>query len=103
MAPLSGAARAAMAAAADRARRALEVRLAALPEREVPAALLADGRATVARAVDRYRQPAGRLDDDEATRLTVRLAHAPVRDAAWRATRTPHPHVRLWTDLTTAP
>src|SRR5690606_4473289 len=64
LAPVSGAARVAMAAATGRARHALEVRLAGLPEREVPAALLADGRAAVARAVDRYRQPAGRLDDD---------------------------------------
>ncbi|SNT46475.1 protein of unknown function [Asanoa hainanensis] len=122
LAPVEGAARAAMTDATARA----DVRLTALvdgaraasdsdPPRlrpisphaagaavranaRVAKALRAAGNEAVEDAVDRYR--AGRrLSDDEVAWLSVLLVHLPVRDHAWEHTTDDEWQVDLWSDL----
>lgn len=91
VAPAEGSARAAMGAAADRAR----VRLSRLPG---ALAVRGAGRAAVREAVARQRA-GGRLTDDEVAWLTVLLRTDVVRDFAWQAIDDPVPHAALWTDV----
>ncbi len=57
------------------------------------------GHHAVRQAFGRYERGVT-LDDDEAARLTLLLAHLPVRDEAWQRTEGREEHVALWTDLT---
>lgn len=99
VAPVDEPAQAAMAAATDRARQALQDWLAALPESGREEAVLAEGTPAVQAAIARYAD-GGSLDDNELARLALLLGWIPVRDAAWRAITTEQPHLRLWTDVT---
>jgi hypothetical protein len=99
VAPVGGAARAAMARATDRAEQALLDQLAAVPEAGRAGFLLAEGAAAVRAALERYAA-GGVLDDGELARLGALLVSIPVRDLAWRAVTTEQPHLALWTDVT---
>jgi hypothetical protein len=93
LAPLTGAARAAMHAATRRA----VAKLTPLPGD--PAMLVPAGRDAVDAAVARHRA-GGRLDDDELAWLSVVLGHEPVRDHAWSSVRGDlGVHVSLWGDV----
>ncbi|HEX6498543.1 MAG TPA: DUF4192 domain-containing protein [Micromonosporaceae bacterium] len=117
LAPVDGAARAAMSVATRRAGRRLERLLdpgahraatdgtasataRSRPNRRRLAKVLAAGEDAVATGLDRYRD-GGRLDDDEAAWLTVLLTHRPVRDHAWSliGSATAVTHRALWLDV----
>jgi hypothetical protein len=100
IAPIGEPDRSAMTRATDRADRALQDLLAAVPEAGgEAAAVLAAGTVAVQAAIERYGG-GGTLDDDALAWLTVLLSSLPVRDLAWQAITTEQPHLTLWTDVT---
>jgi hypothetical protein len=99
VAPLGGPTRTSMIQATERAWQRLSTRLEALPEEGCAAAVVADGKAAVHGAIERYAG-GGRLDDDEVAWLSVLLQSITVRDVAWSAITDEQPHLRLWQDVT---
>jgi hypothetical protein len=98
LAPVGGAARAAMTAAVGRANDRLSAMIGADPA-GFGGALRDAGTAAVDAAVARYRAGA-RLTDDELAWLTIALLYLPVRDHAWTAVGGDlGRHVLLWTDV----
>lgn len=104
LAPVTGAAAAAMEQATSRAR-AREAGLAGRPPGRAgkPAAgpLVVAGRQAVADALAVYQAGGQLTDDDQLAWLSVVLTHLPVRDDAWSRMDPEHreAHLRLWTDV----
>jgi hypothetical protein len=98
LAPVGGAARAAMRAATGRAGERLADLVAARPE-EGAAALVPAGCAAVDAALARHRS-GGRLTDDELAWVSLLIGCTPVRDHAWgKVGGNLGLHVSLWCDV----
>ncbi|MFC4061070.1 DUF4192 domain-containing protein [Planomonospora corallina] len=102
LAPVGGAARAAMRRATAQAAEELRARLAGCEDLDgLAAELVAGGKARVREAVGVYAT-GGRLDDGQAARLGFDLAVIRTRDEAWALITddSRDAHRRLWQDLT---
>jgi hypothetical protein len=115
VAPVSGAARTAMRLATERTQAQLTGLVADADDHgsagrqphldreaelaNLGARLRQAGHHAVQQAFDRYEHGAT-LNDDQVARLTLLLAHLPVRDDAWQRTDGRDEHIALWTDLT---
>lgn len=104
LAPVTGAAAAAMEQATSRACAREAEMIAGAPGRAVAPAtrpVVEAGRRAVADALAVYRAGDQLTDDDQLAWLSVVLAHFPVRDDAWSRMDPEHrdAHLRLWTDV----
>ena len=104
LAPVTGAAAAAMEQATSRARAREAGLTGQAPGRTGGSAtgpVVVAGRRAVADALAVYRAGGQLTDDDQLAWLSVVLAHLPVRDDAWSRMDPAHrdAHLRLWTDV----
>jgi len=104
LAPVTGAAAAAMERATSRARAREAELIAQAPGpsgRPASGPVLEAGRRAVADALTVYRGGGRFEDDDQLAWLSVMLAHFPVRDDAWSRMDPEHrdAHLRLWTEV----